>query len=87
MDGDNTAVPGVLTCTPDLPVAYSEGGVEHLVVRHLDWHNSTALAYSELDTSEKIKLGIGLLAALKVKKGNCSQSPSYNHKIAVRVLI
>ena len=40
--------PALLTCTPALPVASSEGRVEHLGLRHQDWRNFTALANSAL---------------------------------------
>ena len=47
---------GVFACTPSLPVASAEGRVRDLGLRHLDWHNSTALANSALHIMGNIQI-------------------------------
>ena len=47
--------PGVLACTPDLPLASSEGRGEQLGLRHLEWHNLTLLANFTRHKRENLK--------------------------------
>ena len=60
--------PVVLACTPDLPMASSEGRGELLGLGHLEWHNLTLLANFTRHKRENSKYAKASKKLLKWKK-------------------